>query len=141
MASNRLGQTLGLWFVDTTRFISIVVKIDRQTDGRAMISQAHTAPTTFRIRSRGFFLHGESKFIVYGIQSSDVGLSKVGEEKKKKCVCVCVRCQRQSAGRYVASSAHVTFLLCAELADNSCEATDARSRFGFMFSTGTHLVS
>lgn len=88
MASNRLGQTLGLWFVDTTRFISIVVKVYRQTDGRAMLSQAHTAPTTFRIRSRGFFLHGESKFIVYGIQSSDVGLSKVGEEKKK-CVCVC----------------------------------------------------
>lgn len=87
MTSNRLDQTLGLWFVDTTRFISIVVKIDRQTDGRAMLSQAHTAPTTFRIRSRGFFLHGESKFIVYGIQSSDVGLSKVGEEKKKKCVC------------------------------------------------------
>lgn len=42
LASNRLEQTFGLWFVDTARFISIVVKIARQTDGRT--GDAITSP-------------------------------------------------------------------------------------------------
>lgn len=139
MASNRLNKLSGCGLSIPLGPLALLYgQTDRRTDGRCyhkpIRHPRHSGPGRAGSSSM-------AKVSLSYTESNQPMWDFLKSARRRRSVCVCPVSGAVSWSlRRVASSAHVTFLLFAELADDSCEATDARSRFGFTFSTGAHLL-